>query len=212
MATTNTTNGIQLLVGAGYLRVFYFGTTGQASNAGGNSSMVVHVSRNGGAFVNSVNTALEIANGFYSVVLTSSTETALPGDLAFFVTATSGGPATWTDQVVTQLFSQLQLDPSFRAYVPSNLRQNQPFTALFFMTQLGTSNPAPGLTVTGQRTFSSIGFSNVSGTILEVGGAGFGAGWYVFNGTAADSAGACGGFKMTSLGANDSDFTLWFQP
>ena len=149
--------------------------------------------------------------GLYQVALTT-VDTAITGDLGFDCTATGCDHTSFVEQVQGQVFTDLMIDGSGRAYVTSNLRQNATFTALFFMTQLGSSNPAPGLTVTGQRTFGAGGFSNVSGTILEVGGAGLGAGWYVFNGTAADSAGACGGFKMTSLGANDTDFTLWFQP
>jgi hypothetical protein len=205
-----------------FLRPFFFGTTGQAVNAGGNSSMVVAISKNGGAFATATNgtagnaNLLEIANGWYSIALATA-DVGLTGILAYHVTATTGGPADFADFVQTAPtflndLAVTQVGPTYVANISSNLKQNQPFGALFFMTQLGSSNPAPGLTVTGQRTFTNAGFSNVSGTILEVGGVGNGAGWYYFAGMAADSNAPQAGFKMTAVGANDSDFTLWFQP
>src|SRR5215469_9874205 len=103
MATTNTTNGIQLQQGIAYTRVFYFGTTGQ--------TVVVKISKGGAAGVTATNspaTEIDSTNvpGFYKINLTS-TDLNTPGDLAFVCTAGAGGPAAWTDQVVTQLFSSL---------------------------------------------------------------------------------------------------------
>ena len=152
--------------------------------------------------------------GVYQISF-STTDVNTLGDLAVHCTATGADPTDFIDQVQLNVFSDLLITGNLgagRVNVTTNLQQNQPFTALFFMTQTGTNNPAPGLTVTGQRTFGAAGFSNIAGTIAEVGGAGAGGGWYVLNGAAADSNAPCVGFKMTSIGANDTDFTLWTQP
>jgi hypothetical protein len=182
---------------------------------GKNASLVVKISKNGAAGVTAGGTTAEVdpANlpGVYSIGWTMG-DVGVLGSLALAATATGCDPTNEFHQVQAQIFPDLSLDSSGRAFVTSNLKQNTAFTALFFMTQSGTSSPAPGLTVTGQRTFGVPGFSNVSGTIAEVGGAGNGAGWYVLSGAAADSNAACVGFKMSAVGANDSDFTLWFQP
>jgi hypothetical protein len=197
-----------------FVRPFYFGTTGQ--------TVTVKLSKNSGsgtmtAWATAGGAVSEIGGagnglGWYSIALNSTTDTGTVGALAYNCTASSGGPVDFCDIVSTQVVSDFALDGSGRVMVSSPLRQNTAFAALFFMTQLGSNNPAPGLTVAGQRAFGIAGFNNVTGGIAEVGGAGNGAGWYVFNGTAADSANAVAGFKMTATGANDSEFTLWFQP
>jgi hypothetical protein len=147
--------------------------------------------------------------GWYQLNLTG-TDTNTIGDLAFHCTGTGADPTDFVDQVQTTVFTDLTLTAG-RVSVTTNLQQGATFTALFFMTTTGTNTPAPGLTVTGQRTFGA-GFSTITGTIAEVGGVGAGGGWYVLNGAALDSGGACVGFKMSASGANDSDFTLWMQP
>jgi hypothetical protein len=149
--------------------------------------------------------------GLYQINLTAA-DTSLNGDLVINFSAAGADPTTLIDQVQTNVFNDVVVT-SGRVSVTSNLQQNQPFTALFFMTQLGTTNALPGLTVTGQRTFGS-GFTGVTGTIAEVGGPNNGGGWYVFSGAANDSntGGASAGFKMSASGANDTDFSLWFQP
>jgi hypothetical protein len=151
--------------------------------------------------------------GVYALPFTAIDTNTL-GSFAIAATATGCDPTNEVHRVVTQLPTDFSLGASGRANVTSNLIQGQPFTALFFMTLSGTNNPAPGLTITGQRTFGAAGFSNISGTIQEVGfpAVGTGGGWYVLNGAAADSASATAGFKMSATGANDSDFTLWMQP
>jgi hypothetical protein len=162
-------------------------------------------------------TQLDGANlpGWYQVAFTAA-DTSVAGDLGVHCTAATCDPTDFIDQVQGQVFTDLLLTGggtgTQTAVISSNLKQNQPFVALFFMTQLGTTNPLPGLTVSGQRTFGVAGFSNVTGPIAEVGGANNGGGWYVFNGAAADSNSPTAGFKMSASGANDSDFSLWFQP
>ena len=210
-----------LKVGTPYLaRMFLLVQTSDhvTPKTGLGGAVTVYLSRAGAAGVHATNsgagvTEVDATNlpGIYAINLTAA-DTPNVGDLTFRCTGTGADPLTFIDQVQAQVFTDLQLNPSGQVLVSSNLKQNAAFTALFLMTQTGSSNPAPGLTITGQRTFGAPGFSLVSGTILEVGGVGNGAGWYVLNGVAADSSAACAGFKMTALGANDSDFTLWFQP
>jgi hypothetical protein len=151
--------------------------------------------------------------GQYQINLTNA-DVALLGDLSFHCTGAGADPTDFIDQVQTTVFTDLSISlANGRVNVTSPLIQNQPFTALFFMTQASTNNALPGLTVTGQRTFGVAGFTNIGpGQIAEVGGSGNGGGWYVFNGIAADSNNPVVGFKMSAPGANDTDFSLWFQP
>jgi len=210
---TNTNGSMVLKQSTTFVRPFYFGTTSQ--------TVVVKLSKSSGvtmtAFANAQNSpATEIGgaglgNGWYFIPLTVTDSNSV-GALAYNCTAGAGGPVDFCDIVQTQIFSDLQLNASGQVLVSSNLKQGQSFTALFFMTQVGTTNPAPGLVVTGQRTFGVLGFANVTGLIAEVGGTAAGAGWYVFQGAASDSANPVVGFKFSSPGANDSDFSLWFQP
>jgi hypothetical protein len=175
------------------------------------SGVTVKISQGpSGAFGTAAGAVAEIANGWYQVSFTSA-DLAVLGDLAVNCTHATADPTDFCDQVQTQIFPDLQLS-SGQVLVSSNLKQNAPFTALFLMTQVGTNSPAPGLTVNGQRAFGVGGFSPVAGAIAEVGGAGNGGGWYVFNGVSADSNNATAGYKMSAVGANDSDFSLWFQP
>ena len=215
-----TVSGITVKQATTYARKFYMALSSDhnAPATGFGTAVVVNLSKGpppSNSFVAAVGPVSEIGSGWYQVVY-SPTDTGTLGDLAVVCTHATADQTNFVDQVQTQIFPDLALQGlgggTARALVSSPLIQGQSFTALFFLTQLGTSNPAPGLTVAGQRTFGVGGFTNVSGTILEVGGAGNGAGWYVFNGLAADSGAPQAGFKMTSLGANDTDFSLWFQP
>ena len=176
---------------------------------------VIRISKNGAASVATTNTFVEVdsANmpGVYSIQWALADVNTL-GSFALYATGTGADPTNEFHRVVPQLFSDLSITNTGLANVTSNLKQNATFTALFFMTATGTNAPAPGLTVTGQRTFGAAGFSPISGTIAEVGGANNGGGWYVLSGAAADSNSPCVGFKMSASGANDSDFTLWMQP
>jgi hypothetical protein len=203
MAETLPGNSFVLKQSTIFVRSFFYGTTAQ--------TVAVSLSKNGAAFAGAGGAVAEIANGWYSVTL-NPTDTNTIGILAYHATAASGGPADFCDYVQSQILPDLALNPSGQVLVSSNLKQNQPFSALFFMTQIGTTNPAPGLMVTGQRTFGVAGFSNVAGAVAECGGANNGGGWYVFSGLVADSANAVAGFKFSSPGANDTDFSLWFQP
>jgi hypothetical protein len=218
MAETLPGHSFILKQTATFNRPFFFGTTGQAG------TMTVLLSKNAGAWAANSGGAGAItelsagtggASGWYNVAL-SNTDTNASGILAYHVSAGSGGPADFADIIEPQVFRDLQMvggTGNLPVAVSSNLKQNQPFTALFFMTQAGTTNPAPGLTVTGQRTFTAVGgFANVAGAIAEVGGVNAGGGWYAFSGLSADSNSPQAGYKMSAPGANDSDFSLWFQP
>jgi len=179
-------------------------------------SMAVKISKNGASGVSMNGTPfveVDSANlpGVYALPFTV-VDTNTLGSFAIDVTGTGADHTTEVHRVVTQLPSDFSIDGTGRANVTSNLKQNTSFTYLFLMTLLGTTNPATGITVTGQRTFGGSGFSPVSGTIAEVGGGGLGSGWYVFSGAAADSNSATAGFKMTGAGCNDTDFSLTFQP
>jgi hypothetical protein len=206
MATTNTTNGIQIKIANGYFqRTFYFGTTGQASNAGGNSSMVVKLSKQGGAFANSTNAAQEIANGFYYVTLTGA-ETGTQGDLSYYVTATTGGPASWNDQVVPQLFTDLSITGSGLVNTSSNAKQGQPIGNFpFTMTSTATGAPLPGLTVIATRYIG--GWSPCVNTPIDVG-----FGDYTINLAGSDTNAPVVMYRFTASNANDVNILLITQP
>src|SRR5215469_3651371 len=121
--------------------------------------------------------------GVYQVALTTS-DTGSSGDLWYTCSASGCDNTDFKDEVQGQVFTDLSMNASGQVNVTSNLKQNQNFTVLFLMTLIGTTNVAPGMTVTGQRTFSSAGFSPVSGAIVEVGSPGNGGGWYIFSGLA----------------------------
>src|SRR6516164_7195339 len=209
---TNTNGSFVIKQNTGFPRPFFFGTPG--------TTVTVHLSKPVGMTMTAFATAhggspagqaVELSAGWYYFPL-DVVDTNSSGALAYNCTGLAGGPVDFCDIVETQKFSDLALDANGRVLVSSNLKQGQSFTALFFMTQVGTTNPAPGLVVTGQRTFGVLGFANVTGLIAEVGGTAAGSGWYVFQGAASDSANPVVGFKFSSPGANDSDFSLWFQP
>jgi hypothetical protein len=207
----------------GYARKFVMISTSDhiAGKTGLNGAVTVYLSKGPGAAgtlaANSGAGVVELdatnLPGAYQIQLTA-VDTTQAGDLYIRCTGAGADPTDFVDQVQSQVFTDLSVNASGLVSVTSNLKQSQPFTALFFMTLSGTNNPAPGLTITGQRTFGVAGFSNITGTIQEVGfpAVGTGGGWYVLNGAAADSASAAAGFKMSATGANDSDFSLWFQP
>jgi hypothetical protein len=202
--------------GANYNRLFLMVQTADHISGITGASPVVKLSKAGATGVTAINspaTQVDATNlpGVYQILISGGDANVL-GDLAYNITATGADPTTFIDQVQAQVFTDLSMNASGQVLVASNLKQNTAFTALFFMTQLGANNPAPNLTVSGQRTFGIAGFSPVTGTIAEVGGAGAGAGWYVLNGAPTDSNSACVGFKMTAPGANDTDFTIWTQP
>jgi len=205
MAQTLPGNSYILKQNFGFNRVFFFGTTGQ--------TVTVNLSKNAGAFAVNAGGAgavTEIAFGWYNVALTI-TDTNIAGILAYHCTAASGGPADFSDQVAAQVFTDLMLQNvpggTAPAMVSSNLKQNSSFVALFFMTKQADGTAAPGLTVAGQRAFGIAGLGPIAGTIQEVGG-----GWYVLNGAPTDASAAQAAFKMTATGANETDFSLWFQP
>jgi hypothetical protein len=216
MATTNTTNGITLLLSTLYTRVFYFGTTGQASNLSGNNSMRVNISKNAGAFAQSVNGGaagpVEIANGWYSVQLVPNDVNVL-GDLAYYVTGSSGGPATWNDQVVSQLFSQVPLDSNFRIIGASFCRQNQSLFLPFTMTSLTANAPLAGLltaspqALTAQKNFGA-GWSNCTGTLSDLGNGDYG----IMLSPADTNTNGGAIYRFTASGANDNNQVLIFNP
>jgi hypothetical protein len=190
-----------------------------AGKTGLGGAITVYLGKNGAAGVTATNgnpggVEVDAAHmpGVYSIALTT-VDTNTAGSLAFAATGAGADPTNEFHRVDTNyLNTDLSINNSGQVLVSSNLKQNGSFTALFLMTQTGTTNPAPGLTVTGQRAFGVGGFGPVIGAIAEVGGTNNGGGWYVFSGTASDSAGSVAAFKMIATGANESDFTLWFQP
>jgi len=199
-----------------YIRQFLMVLASDHNTGAVGATVTVKLGKNGTAGVGTSNNPVQVDSvnlpGVYSLQLSGS-DTNTAGDLWYHCIGTSPAcdPRDFCDQVQPQVFTDLALDANGRVLVSSPLKQGASFTALFFMTQLGSGAPAPGLTITGQRTFGVPGFSPISGSIAEVGGVNNGSGWYVLSGAAADTA-ACVGFKMTASGANDADFSLWFQP
>jgi len=199
MATTNTTNGIILQQGVTYTRVFYYGTTGQ--------TVAVNISKNGSAFAASANSpATEISAGFYKISLTGGGDLNVLGDLAFNCTGGAGGPATWTDQIQSQIFSQVQLDGTGRVKVSTNCAQNQAINGFSFtMTSISTGAPLTGLTVTATRYIG--GWSPCVNTPFEIG-----FGDYAINLAASDTNAPVIMYRFTAAAANDVNVVLITQP
>ena len=198
MATTNTTNGITLKMATAYTRVFYYGTTGQ--------TVSVSISKGGAGFgaPSGGATATEIAVGFYKIAL-STADTNFLGDLAYSCTAGAGGPATWTDQVVGQLFTDLSITGTGLANISSNCKQGQPLNGFSFtMTSTTTGAPLTGLTVTATRYIG--GWSPCVNTPFEIG-----FGDYAINLAGSDTNAPVVMYRFTAPAANDVNIVLITQ-
>lgn len=77
------------------------------------ATAAVTLSKAGGTFGAAGGTVTEVANGWYKIVLTT-TDTATLGDLAFHITATSGDPTDFVDQVTANILGDT---------LPANLTQ-----------------------------------------------------------------------------------------
>ena len=86
----------------GYTRSFKLVSSTDHLSAKTSASPTVNISKAGGAFATSTNAAVEIANGWYKVTLTT-TETNTLGDLAFYITASGADDTDFCDQVVVDL-------------------------------------------------------------------------------------------------------------
>jgi|SRR5215471_19935680 len=81
-----------------YTRVFLMVQSSDHISALTGASPSVNLSKSGGAFAAAGGTVTEISSGWYKVALTT-TDTNTVGDLAYHITAASGDPTDFSDQV-----------------------------------------------------------------------------------------------------------------
>lgn len=182
-----------------YTRVFFYGTTGQ--------TLTINLSKAGAAFGASTNSASEIANGWYKIILAAADVSVL-GDLAYHITGGAGGPLDFQDQVVSQLASDIALNINGQVIAASALRQNVALNAFsFVMTDSVNHAPATGKTVTAQRSLGGAGFSPCANSPIELSN-----GVYVINLAAADLNSPTVTLRFTATGCDDRVIELVTQP
>ncbi len=192
-------SGIILKAGVSYNRLMFFGTTAQ--------TLTVNLSKAGAAFAAGAGSVTEIANGWYKYGLTGG-DTNTPGDLAYHVTASSGGPLDFADQVQSQIFTDLALNANGQALIGSNIKQGQPWNGFMFVMTVGNPPvPTAGLTVTAQRNLAGAGFSPCANSPTDQGN-----GIYSINFAGSDTNAAFVIFRFTASGANDLDYLAITQP
>lgn len=86
-------------VSTSYARTFLMVLTSDHITGATGKTVTVSISKNGAAFAGAAGVVTEIANGYYSVALTSA-DTGTLKDLAFHCTAASCDPTDFVDQVV----------------------------------------------------------------------------------------------------------------
>lgn len=85
-----------------YTRIFLIVQTSDHISGLTGASPTVTISKAGAAFAAAGGTVTEVANGFYKIAFTT-TDTNTLGDLAVHVTATSGDPTDFVDQVTANI-------------------------------------------------------------------------------------------------------------
>ena len=194
-----------------YNRLFTLVTSAGVGVTG--ATVTVKICQGPGTFNNNAGGAgaiHELSLGWYYVALTS-VDTNFPGELAFQITSTGGSgtsvPNNFVDQVQSQVFTDLTLNPAGNAVVSSNVKINQPLAFFpFVMTAVSSSAPQTGLVVSASRNFGS-GWIPCTNTPTELGN-----GWYAISLTAADLNNAAVALRFTATGANDTPITIVTQP
>lgn len=182
-----------------YNRAIFFGTTAQ--------TLTVVISKAGGAFGAIVGTVTEISNGWYYIAL-SAADTSIIGDLAYHVTASSGGPLDFVDQVRTHIVDDITLDGFGNVSIASNVKKNQLYTGFSFLMTNATSHaPQTGLTVTAQRSLNGAGFAPCANSVTEISN-----GIYTINLAATDTNANYVMLRFTATGADDLDMLVITQP
>jgi hypothetical protein len=169
-------------------------------------------SKNGLGFNSTINSSVEIANGWYYVQLTG-TETSTIGDLAFHMTGTGADPTDFADQVQSQVFSDLAIQGgtgTSRILIADNIQQNANLNGFqFLMISSTTGSPLPGLGtgITAQRSLAGAGFSPCVNTPTELAN-----GVYTINLAAADLNSPSVMLRFSATGAADLDILLITTP
>lgn len=157
-------------------------------------TLTMTLSQNGGAFASITPTVTELANGWYTLALTT-THTNTLGDFALHVTSAGADPTDALHQVVQELpITSL-----------GGIRQNTAIAGFQFIMLDSNGNPALSLTgILAQVSIDGAAFATCtnSASIAEIGN-----GWYKISLSAADTNGKALGFKFTVSGAQPTQFT-----
>ena len=191
----------------GYTRLFSMVTSASHYLPLTGAAPAVNLSKAGAAFGAAAGTVTQVANGFYQIVLTAADTNTL-GDLAYYITATSGDAVFMVDQVQLNLFSDLSLDANGRANISSNIRKNTALNGFsFVMTNSTTHAAQSGLTITAQRSLGGAGFAPCANAVSELSN-----GCYVINLSASDLNANTVLLRFTAAGADDLDIEILTQP
>jgi hypothetical protein len=120
-----------------------------------------------------------------------------------------GGPVSWNDQVVSQVFTQLRMDGSGYAQISSNFRQGAAINGFpFTMTSAVTGTPLSGIAamIVAQRSLGGGGFAPCANAVTEVG-----FGDYAINLAITDTNAPFVMLRFTAPGANDVNIALGMQ-
>src|SRR5271157_954879 len=150
-----------------YTRLFYMTASSDHLTPLTGATPAVNLSKAGAAFAAAAGAITEISNGWYKIALTA-VDTGTPGDLAYRITATSGDPLNWTDQVNTTIFTDVAVDANGNVAVASSVKRNTALNGFTFVMTDVNGNPKTGLTVTAQRTLGAGGFAPCANSPTEL--------------------------------------------
>lgn len=155
------------------------------------------LSKAGGSFGAAGGTITEVANGWYKIVLTT-TDTNTVGDLVFHITATSGDPTDFVDQISPTIINDITTDGSGNVSITSPLKKNTAKNGFTFVMRDSSGAPKTGLGagITSQRSINGAGFASTTNTAAEVAN-----GTYSINLSAADLNGDFIMLQFTATGA-----------
>lgn len=165
----------------------------------------------GGAVAGAI-TAIDTTNlpGWYQVAYTV-VDTGTLGELAAHATAATCDPSDFSDVVRNHTVDSFMLDSSGRIYITSQVKQNTQFFVPFIITVNGLQTP--GLTgFTAQRALGNAGFAPCQNTVVEIGGAGNGGGWYGIVLPPLDTNAASIELLITNASADTRSLTIYTQP
>jgi hypothetical protein len=204
-----------------YTRMFYLVQSSDHISALTGASPTVNISKAGGSFAAAGGTVTEVANGWYKVAL-STTDTNTLGDLAYHITAASGDPTDFVDQVTANILGDTLpanvtqfggSNGTFSSGVPtvnvtSNVKKNTAISVFpFVMTDSSTHAPKTGVTVSAYISKDGGSLSACAGTVTEIGN-----GAYYINFTSGEM--NCNGavVRLTGAGCDDQLIPILTQP
>lgn len=179
-----------------YTRLFYMVQSSDHVSGLTGATPAVGLSKAGAILTTAGGTVAEVTGGggWYKVALTTG-DTGTLGDLAYHITAASGDPTDFVDQVGD-------------VYTTSNIKKNTAVANfMFVMTDATTHAPLAGLTVTATRSLDGAAFAACANSVSAVG-----VGVYQINLAATDTNADKVMLRFTDSGADDRLIEIITQP